>query len=661
MDIEELEKHLGLSENTDEKKENNQELEDIINLLNSSNDDIINLEGNEGTFEGLSQEELDVLMKQDDEIMVEDIDTDIINDISVYDNKPTDEDKILEKLNDIENEETQVEQELKEDTDKENVIKETSDVRDDKKKDKKIKIDKSSIIIISVSTFLILLIILTIIFFTISIKKANSIALQNEIKKDNIISKYKPEDKNTIYFDMAQNVDKETLILEKMHINKLNTTFYFKNKIDLMKYNIVLTDKDKNLYPMDLNFTKDGSNDKNTILRFNTIDGSVKNFVLIIESIATGEKAVFNLNFNAKLEKETIKYINSPISNSFGDYNVNVNYAEFSDKFSRVDYTIEPVKDAIYQIQQGIVNEENYIKLKENDTYISPLSNKPVTTILDNKIIGRMDFKNINKDANNLVLQLENIYKKYPINKKISLQEIKKGNISYDFDKYKLFIEGMPNFDNTYVLVMNAKDTTIGTQNRPDDFNNIETKLDVEIVANSSNGVEFIISPTNIKSAKYGTDIIFELDKAQASILNSVSEDNLYINIKSALIKEENVNVPINLNRAMEREIISHQLAEEKIKEAFKSRIENKAKGFSSEVLNDIALEKEYSSLPKGKKKIALNIVSKNIQKDYLEAIIQEAIQIEDKENIKVLYRFHKIKANNVDDKLNIYYDKIIK
>ena len=145
---------------------------------------------------------------------------------------------------------------------------------------------------------------------------------------------------------MAKDIDGKTLILEKAHINKLNTTFYFKNKVDLMKYNVVLTDSNENLYPMDLNFTVDNTNEDNSILRFDTIIGNNKDFRLIFESIATGKKAEFKLKFDTNLEEEKIVYLNSKLKNSFNGYNININYAQFSDNSSRIDYTIEPTGES---------------------------------------------------------------------------------------------------------------------------------------------------------------------------------------------------------------------------------------------------------------------------------------------------------------------------
>ncbi|WP_317366803.1 hypothetical protein [uncultured Tyzzerella sp.] len=665
MDIEELGKKLGITDEENSNKASDEELEDLISLLNSPEEDLINVENNTDTFEGLSQEELDILMKQDDDIDLDDIETDVINDVYVYDENegiPTEE-----TLNNINKEyEENNEPEEYENTDEEKLV--ISDTSEENKKIKKPKkdVDKQGIIILLSIIFLSVLIVITIIFFVVAIKRANNIAIQKEIEKDTLVSKYTPEDKNTVYFDMAQEIDNETIILEKVYINQLDTTFYFKNKIEPMKYNITLIDSDKNLYPMDLNFTKDAENEENSILRFDTIIGNNKDLKLTFESISTGEKAEFNLNFNANLEEEKIIYINSKAKNNFSGYNIDINYAQFGDKSSRVDYTIEPTGDINHKIYQGGVNETDYVKLKENDTYINPLGNKPISVNIDNKVIGRMDFANIKNKKGSIVLEFDNIYKKYDLNKKVSLNDLKDGNISYNFDKYKLFIEGMPKFDNKYVLVLHTKDTTISTENRPNDFNNVETSLDVEISAISSSGMEVIIAPTEVKSARYGTDIIFELDNKQMSILNTVSPNNMYINIKSALLKEDKLSVPLNLNRGMQRETISHQIMEEQILEAFKSRVQNRnsinaIKGFSSDVLDNDSLKQYYMSLPNKKINSTIDIISKNLGDEYLEAIVQESIQIKDGDNVKVVYTLHKIKANYNENKWTIYSDEIVK
>lgn len=638
MDIEELGKKLGITDDENDNKASDGELEDLINLLNSPEEDIINIENDSESF-GLSQEELDLLMSQDDNTETNtenDVSEEISEEVEVFETSGEElSDDALLKF---------AEQTKKHDSDNK----------------------KNRIIIISSIIFLSLLIIFTIIFFTIAINKVNNLNVQKEIEKDKLASRYNPENKNTIYFDMAKDIDGKTLILEKAHINKLNTTFYFKNKVDLMKYNVVLTDSNENLYPMDLNFTVDNTNEDNSILRFNTIIGNNKDFRLIFESIATGKKAEFKLKFDINLEEEKIVYLNSKLKNSFNGYNININYAQFSDNSSRIDYTIEPTGEVNHKIYQGRVNKTDYVKLKQDDRYISPIGNKPFITSIDDKIIGRMDFANIEDKTEDVILEFDEIYKKYDLNKKVSLNDIKNGNISYEFDKYKLFIEGMPKFDNKYVLVLNAKDTTISTENRPSDYDNIETILDVEISAVNSNGVEIIISPTEIKSAKYGTDIIFELDEYQMGILSSISPNNIYVNVKSALLKEDKVIIPLNLSRGMEREIIPHQIMEEQILNSFKSRLENRnsvnnIKGFTSDVLSNDVLMKEYTSLPNKKLKSDITIISKNIDEEYLEAIIQEAIQIKDGDNIKVIYMTHKIKANSEKNQWSIYSDEIIK
>lgn len=644
MDIEELGKNLGITDDESDNKASDEELEDLINLLNSPEEDIINIENDSESF-GLSQEELDLLMSQDDNI-----------EINTENNVSEESSEEIIKTEEFEVFETSGE-ELSDDA----LLKFAEQT---KKHDSDNK--KNRIIIISSIIFLSLLIIFTIIFFTIAINKVNNLNIQKEIEKDKLASKYNPENKNTIYFDMAKDIDGKTLILEKAHINKLNTTFYFKNKVDLMKYNVVLTDSNENLYPMDLNFTVDNTNEDNSILRFNTIIGNNKDFRLIFESIATGKKAEFKLKFDINLEEEKIVYLNSKLKNSFNGYNININYAQFSDNSSRIDYTIEPTGEVNHKIYQGRVNKTDYVKLKQYDRYISPIGNKPFITSIDDKIIGRMDFANIEDKTENVILEFDEIYKKYDLNKKVSLNDIKNGNISYEFDKYKLFIEGMPKFDNKYVLVLNAKDTTISTENRPSDYDNIETILDVEISAVNSNGVEIIISPTEIKSAKYGTDIIFELDEYQMGILSGISPNNIYVNVKSALLKEDKVIIPLNLSRGMEREIIPHQIMEEQILNSFKSRLENRnsvnnIKGFTSDVLSNDVLMKEYTSLPNKKLKSDITIISKNIDEEYLEAIIQEAIQIKDGDNIKVIYMTHKIKANSEKNQWSIYSDEIIK
>ena len=109
-----MEQDLDISDllNSNDEKES-QELEDIINLLNSSEDDLIDLDGlNSEVFEGLSKEELDKITQLDEELNVDEIETDVISSVSVYDEKEVDEDEVLKRMKDAEEEENQEEQDI---------------------------------------------------------------------------------------------------------------------------------------------------------------------------------------------------------------------------------------------------------------------------------------------------------------------------------------------------------------------------------------------------------------------------------------------------------------------------------------------------------------------------------------------------------------------
>ena len=614
----------------------------------------------------LSQDALDSLIEEDKKEEENILSQDALDSLIEEDKK---EEKNLEKEDSME---------IKEDINntQENIEEETMGMEEfmkfvaeskDRNSHSDTKSKKTTIIMLSTIIVLIILIILTIIFFTISISKINKINTEKAIENDNNVAKYIPEDENTVYLDMAREIDGESIVLEKIHLNLEELTLYFNNNINTKKYNIVLTDSSSNLYPMDIDFTRNGFEENSTILRFKAIKENVEGLVLKFESLETGDKMEFNLNFDAKIIPKEVKYINSQVVNKFDGFNININNAIFTDSSSKIDYSIEPNQNSSYKIQLGSATQKDYIKLKQDGVEIGPLGYKPVSSFIDKNLLGSMEFKNVPNQNGNIILEFNNIYKRYDINKILAQSDINSGNIVYDFDNYKIFIEGIKLFGDKYVLVAHAEDKNIPIGNRSENVTHVELSLNVELIAQNVDGSEIIIAPTEVKSAKIGTDMIFELDESQMAGLYG---KDVKVNIKSALIKLKPIQIPLSLERGMDRPIIGHQIMQEQITNAFSSRMAyklegkdiSKIEGFSKQVLDNKNTMNEYAPMGKMKNpKYDLQFISTNLNQDNLEAIVQEVYQYELDSQVKTFYVKHKIKANYVEGNWTITYDEIIR
>ncbi len=283
-----------------------------------------------------------------------------------------------------------------------------------------------------------------------------------------------------------------------------------------------------------------------------------------------------------------------------------------------------------------------------------------------------MDFERVHNYNSNLILSFNNLYKKYNINKTINLGQInnieKDGGIEFDFDKYKLFIEGMPNFDDIFVLVFHAEDTTISTENRAEDFNRVEVLLNAEIALTTSSGMELILKPTDVKSSSRGTDMIFKVSQFEKNILSGLEPAYVKINIDSALIKTDDISIPINLSRAMDRQLVLDKMMNSQIKEAFISRLDykyyskNNIKGFDTSVLENTAIMQEYKI-----EEARLNptydaiILSEKLEDDKVYALVQEIEKYTLNGKQYTSYKTHKITAIYKEDKWIIIEDDIIK
>lgn len=624
--IKEDDKNNSAYESLNEIEENsNNEVEELINLLNSSEDDIINIDLT--PTNDISSYSTSSNGNSDEE-----------NKIPAPDTLNTASDSDFEDINTTNNTEK----------------------------------DKKNFLIYSIIGFLSILIIMTILFFTITIKKINSNNLKEAIKKDEIIAKYVPEEENILYLDLSNKIDDTFVILEKVEFDQLYTTFNIKSTINPNNYNIKLTDEKDTLYPMDKNFIN--INKDEIKLRFAPIEKKVAEIIMSFENIKTGEKILFKFDNNFKIVGKPVKYINDKIENKLEDFQIDITSGTFSSSNTSINYAIINNSNKKYKIRQGFLDDTDYITLTENDVEIERIKSIPyVFPINENIDLGRIDFDNVSSVNDNLVLTFDKLYKEYKVDKTLSLQQIKdakqNGGVNLKVDKYNIFIEGIPRFDDTFVLVFSGKDTTISNENNQPKYNFAEILLDAELILETSSGTEIILEPKKAKSANYGTDTIFKLEKSHLSYLNNLTNNNIKVKIKSLLIKTEPVYISVNLSRTMNRKIISDIMMEKNISNSFESRLNYKYKksslssitGFKDSVLNNERLKEDYTPVNNVKSpKYSINIISKMLINDKLYALVQEVSDYQLNNKNITSYTNHKIEASYIDENWIITSDEII-
>ena len=529
------------------------------------------------------------------------------------------------------------------------------------------KVNKSTIIIYSIVTLLIILILTVTTFFIVAINKIKATNLEKEIEreKEKVQAKYIPDEKNAAYLGLASIIDNQPITLEKILIDTIYIKFYINSSINPKDYDIRLTDDMGNLYAMDNNFIK--IDDGKIELRFHYINSGTEGYNLSFKNLATDDFIDFDFNLPKIKKSEDVKYLNNIIRNNTNGIEVNIAGGVFSSAGSSIYYTIETEPTAKYKLKQGLLKNNNDVILYEENTELIPLTKDILLQEVENGIIlGRADFEEVDKLNSNLVANFKNLYKSYPINKTVSLDEIDKGLAVFDFDKYKLFVEGMPRFDNLFVLTLHSEDTTI-KEGKQENYNRVEVLLDAEVILETPSGAKMTLKPTDAESEYYGTDMLFEIDKKQMEFLLGISPEKIKVKINSVLMEMNDVSIPINLELAMDKMLLEDENMIEEIQNAFISRLEHKYKlsndiqGISSEVLNDPNLIEEYKPVSDAKgHQFIINLISKKLDNGKLYAIIEEVVKYKQNGEEKIYYKTHSIKATYSDYKWTITSDKII-
>ncbi|MFI3230209.1 MAG: hypothetical protein R3Y29_01470, partial [bacterium] len=533
---------------------------------------------------------------------------------------------------------------------------------DEAPKEESKPLDKKAVILmVLVIIILLAMIIVTILFTSNAMKKVNQAVLIDQIQKEQDELSKDPQDPGTTLFDMARSVDDEVFILNTVKIDPMETLIYFENKIDTDLFKFVLTDNLNNTYNFMPEFTLNPDNPSGSQLKFSKLNDGATRFTLTIHSNQTDEFATFDLPLKTLLDGQTTRYIYDSLTNEFDDYRINIDYAEFTNNNTRIDYSILSNDPANYQISHGLIEPNGYVTAEQDNYILNTFGDIPIISSLDSNTIGRIDFESIQDYTNTILLKFDNIYKTYDINRTYTMTELNSGDLVFELDNYTLTVEGLRKFADVYVLVFNAVDNDISTENRTEHFNRVAVTVDAELIFNTGSS-SIIIDPTEIRSAQIGTDMLFNVEPSLSNTLSGVGSDSISVDLKSMMLKLPSAYVPVNLQRTLDKELTQSNIVDQSLLNIFKQRILGEdleglfAEGIAEQTISLYEnLDINTSLNP------SIEITYQNLDNNLLEAMVQETIPINNSNgNDDILYRNHLIKAIFEGNSWVIVYDEII-
>jgi len=647
--------------------ENNEEL-DSSNSSVSDNNSLSNQESEKNNQnpkeKGIDYDkEIEKLLKQDENIQVNDAAYDYINDISVYDTLRNEKDEVLEE---IDNELKGPGEGLS--SGEENAV------------ESNVGINKLYILLIGVISILIISFLIVIIFVSsvVAGKKAANTSGKNVLSP----AAYKTNKANYIYVSQTKSFDEQNFELSKILVDSQATLFYFSNRFNIQKYNIMLTDNQNNSYGMDLSFiqnmspiTEEEDDENGTVLRFEPLNLNAKSIKLSIYNVEKGEKIDFDFDFDAPLEKTPVKYIfDQKTQSNSSDVNITIDNAVFSSAGSTINYTIKSSGKGFSIVQEKggdkstIVLEENAETIRKNKKYPSMY-----TFNNGNMIVGRMDFESIKNLNSKIYISFNNLYKSYTVNRDITAGALNSSNekkpISFDVGNYKVVLEGIGNFNDRIVLVFHGEDKNIKYDANNPNANRVEVRLNAQLISSTASGMEVILDGTS-KSAEYGTDMSFPINDSNRNLIYNLGAGNLTVRVNSVLVKTDDAKFEFDLRKAATENNKEREKAHNDVIDIFKGRLAYKSgekikesvDGFSEQLMKDgsalanyapqqITERAEYSS----------QIVSSALEGDKFYAVVQDAWKGINgiKENHS--YDTHKIVAQKGDYFWTVIEDNIIK
>ncbi len=639
-------------------KSEEENYDESIDLLNPDDleEAVINQAPNEPVEKVDYDAEIEELLRQDAETEIKDVDYEYINDISVYDTIRNDKEDVLAEIDNELNGEKQ---------------------EGEDKKDEGLNIIYIALIGV-LSILIIAVVILIFVMGSLNIKGKN----HKEVKEPDIIdvSSYKSNEANYIYLSQKGKLDDEEFELSKMLVDSKATLFYFKNKFDIQKYNIILSDNNNNLYGMDLSFIQNMSQDTEnengeTILRFEPLDLNAKSIKLSLYNAQDGKRLDFEFDFNGILEETPVKYIfDENVESGNSDVKLNIDNAVFSSAGSTINYTIKSSGSGFSIVQDRGKHSESII-LEEGATNIKKLKKYPSMYSFDNgnTILGRMDFGSTESLNSKIYFTFEDLFKSYSVNRDIKVQSIygtaDKEPISFDVGNYKIVIEGVGSYNDRIVLVMHGEDKNIKYDADNPNANRVEVRLDAQLVSQTASGMEIILDGSS-QSAEYGTDMSFMINESNRDLIYSFGANNLMVRVNSALIKTDDVKCEFDLRKAKTEDDKDRVKASNDVIDIFKGRLAYKSgeksieavNGFSDKLMREGSILSEYEPAEITERaKYSAQIISSALMGDKFYAVVQEVWTGVNVFKENHFSRTHKIVAQKGDYFWTIIEDNVIK
>lgn len=506
----------------------------------------------------------------------------------------------------------------------------------------------------------------------ITLYKKNKLESANKVKVT--VPTYKANTTNFIFISDKKEFEGSELELIKMLVDPVATVFYFDRAIDFMSYEADLKDNHGRTYSMDISFAESSNADdtESSFVRFEPINTNAKEFKLSISNPVTGEIVDFNIELDSQPKSLSAKYLSEPINTTISDQNMEIVLEDsvFSSSGSIIKYRLH-WNDSSSAIQMGWkgISADELINIKEGGIIVPTTKKYPAMYIFpnENTIIGRMDFERVKNLNSNIEVNFNSLFRQRQLNQTVNVSDLpyradEANQTVIEMGEYKLILENFGQFEDKCILTYYGLDPL---------NNRIEMKLDSSLSMSDNSGMEVVIDGECI-SQKEGGNVIYST-KSSEEMLGKVLGQTHTLNLKNVGIKIPTQTVDLNLSKSNGTQIQADKKEiEDFIVEAFKNRLSVKSgemesselqNYFELEVLKDSSISADYfqpvSLVEPAQYSSQVLTIAKN--DDAYFAAVQDSWK--GKDNIKEthFYRTHKIIVKNIDGKLKIVEDVIIK
>ena len=350
---------------------------------------------------------------------------------------------------------------------------------------------------------------------------------------------------------LAAPLGDDTIILNRILLDEVVTSFYFSGSLDPARYIFTLEDFNGRTYNRNISLAANPARDQTlsqTVVRFEAMDPNAEGFVISIKDLNTGQSNAIELVFDEGAIAPG-RHIAAPIEVDVGlsGVTISIDHSTFSAAASSLNFSISYSNPNI-----SLVFVENAVappvNMRHMGATVPPIGTLQITDFPQDRItLGAIDFSPLRSLTGRVDIVFGHMYKHYEMNTTMPTTGMFTANEDrariLELDDHIITIHGLMRQGDFFVMPLYGVPKT---DDEDEEAPRVPTTMNVALYGTNDLG-RLVRLPGTVMFDARGTDVIFDTRENEAILDIPISQ--LYLEFESISVRLPDFVATIDLDK----------------------------------------------------------------------------------------------------------------